>query len=281
MDAQDHGSLLDNRWDDAVADKLSPEELLVYRSNLLGSDKRITNYGGGNTSSKLDDAGPADRRDGQGAVGERLGRRYRQHQAGWLRNALYGQAAQPAVDLQEPDAGRRDGRRSITHCTFNLNPRATSIDTPLHGFIDHPHVDHVHPDAIIAIAASADSQRADTGDFRRQRGLGAVAAPGLRAWPVAASTSPMRTHARAAWCWKRTACSPGARRRRSATRRRSTSSTGDLASWPCAAVAAPLSAASALRPPTRRQRRAVAAALMPVIRGLISQSGTAQNRSFR
>ena len=54
MDALDHVSLLDNRWDDAVAETLSPEALLLYRSNLLGSDKRITNYGGGNTSSKLD-----------------------------------------------------------------------------------------------------------------------------------------------------------------------------------------------------------------------------------
>ena len=54
MDALDHVSLLDNRWDDTVAETLSPEALLVYRSNLLGSDKRITNYGGGNTSSKLD-----------------------------------------------------------------------------------------------------------------------------------------------------------------------------------------------------------------------------------
>jgi rhamnulose-1-phosphate aldolase/alcohol dehydrogenase len=45
------------------------------------------------------------------------------------------------------------------HCAFNLNPRAASIDTPLHGLIARPHVDHMHPDAVIAIAASRDSQK--------------------------------------------------------------------------------------------------------------------------
>jgi len=58
MDVAERGLLLENRWDDAVAASLSPEALLVYRSNLLGSDKRITNYGGGNTSSKLDERDP-------------------------------------------------------------------------------------------------------------------------------------------------------------------------------------------------------------------------------
>ena len=53
MDAIKHLPLLESRWDEAVADLLSPEDLLVYRSNLLGGDKRITNFGGGNTSSKL------------------------------------------------------------------------------------------------------------------------------------------------------------------------------------------------------------------------------------
>ena len=67
MDVAERGLLLENRWDDAVAASLSPEALLVYRSNLLGSDKRITNYGGGNTSSKLDE------RDPPCAVGPREG----------------------------------------------------------------------------------------------------------------------------------------------------------------------------------------------------------------
>ena len=66
---------LANLWDDAKAAAMSEPERLLYRSNLLGSDKRITNYGGGNTSAKVDGEGPADRRDGRGAVGQGFGRR--------------------------------------------------------------------------------------------------------------------------------------------------------------------------------------------------------------
>ena len=80
----------------------------------------------------------------------------------------------------------------LPHCTFNLNPRAASIDTPLHAYVPHAHVDHMHPDAIIAIAAAKNSQRADAGDLRRRDRLAAVEAAGLRARPVAGEVLPRR-----------------------------------------------------------------------------------------
>jgi rhamnulose-1-phosphate aldolase/alcohol dehydrogenase len=157
MDAIEHVSLLDNRWDDAHAATLRPEELLLYRSNLLGADKRITNYGGGNTSSKLTMTDPLTNepvtvmwvKGSGGDIGsmklDGFATLYMDRLLS-LQNLYGGSQAEDAMVALYP------------HCTFNLNPRATSIDTPLHGLIDRPHVDHVHPDAIIAIAASADSE---------------------------------------------------------------------------------------------------------------------------
>src|SRR3954471_1179175 len=149
--------LLESRWDSAVAGRLSPEELLLYRSNLLGSDQRITNFGGGNTSAKLAGRDPL--------TGESV-------QVLWVKGSggdlgtmkldgfasLYMQkflALEPFYKGPESDG---EMVRLYSHCTFNLNPRAASIDTPLHGFVPYAHVDHMHPDAIIAIAASADSK---------------------------------------------------------------------------------------------------------------------------
>ena len=88
---------------------MTEPERLVYRSNLLGSDKRVTNYGGGNTSSKIMREGPADRRDGRGAVGQGLGRRQRLDQARRLLDALHGQAARAEEALSRRRARRRDG----------------------------------------------------------------------------------------------------------------------------------------------------------------------------
>ena len=149
-----------DRWDDAVAAKLSPVELLVYRSNCLGADQRITNTGGGNTSSKLAEKDPL--------TGGSVGVLWVKGSGGDLRTAkrenfssLY---QDKLLDLQKTYAARADkGLKSpaeddmvaaYNHCTFNLNPRASSIDTPLHSFLPGRHVDHMHPNAIIAIAAS-------------------------------------------------------------------------------------------------------------------------------
>jgi rhamnulose-1-phosphate aldolase/alcohol dehydrogenase len=147
-------------WDDAVASKLDPVGRLVYRSNLLGSDQRITNTGGGNTSAKIKEKDPL--------TGEETEVLWVKGSGGDLRtsklenfSSLY---QQKLLDLQKLYAGRNDkGLKSQAeddmvamyfHATFNLNPRASSIDTPLHSFIGAKHVDHMHPNAIISVAAS-------------------------------------------------------------------------------------------------------------------------------
>ena len=85
-------TLLDNHWDDAKAATLDEPGLLLYRSNLLGADKRITNYGGGNTSAKVMETDPLTGETVRGALGQGLGRRCRHDQARRVRHALYGQA---------------------------------------------------------------------------------------------------------------------------------------------------------------------------------------------
>jgi rhamnulose-1-phosphate aldolase/alcohol dehydrogenase len=152
-------------WDDQVAKTLSPAELLIYRSNLLGSDQRITNTGGGNTSAKIVERDPL-----SGAPVEVL---WVKGSGGDLRTSTLANFASlyqaKLQDLQAVYAGM--GARGLkspaedamvalfNHCTFNLNPRATSIDTPLHAFVPFKHVDHMHPNAVIAVAAARNSQR--------------------------------------------------------------------------------------------------------------------------
>src|SRR5580698_5191312 len=150
--------LIDNRWDSARAATLTAEELLLHRSNLLGSDKRVTNFGGGNTSAKLEMKDPL---SGQPVMvlwvkgsGGDLGTMGLDGFATLYMNKLL---ALPGLYHGSEDEDRMVGL--YPHCAFNLNPRAASIDTPLHGLIERAHVDHVHPDAIIAIAASADGEK--------------------------------------------------------------------------------------------------------------------------
>jgi rhamnulose-1-phosphate aldolase/alcohol dehydrogenase len=153
------GSLeIENRWDDAHAARLSPAELLLYRSNLLGSDKRITNFGGGNTSAKIRERDPL--------TGEPANVLWVKGSGGDLGtmkldgfSTLY---MEKFLALEKFYKGKDSDSTLVplyAHCAFNLNPRAASIDTPLHGLIDRAHVDHMHPDALIAIAASADSRK--------------------------------------------------------------------------------------------------------------------------
>ena len=150
--------LLENRWDEAHAATLSPEMLLLYRSNLLGSDKRVTNYGGGNTSSKLPATDPLTGETTtvlwvKGSGGDIGTMRLDGFATLYLDKLLRAQALYRGADHEDEMVGL------YSHLTFDLNPRAASIDTSLHGLVRHPHVDHVHPDSIIAIAASADSER--------------------------------------------------------------------------------------------------------------------------
>jgi rhamnulose-1-phosphate aldolase/alcohol dehydrogenase len=152
-------------WDDAKAAKLDPVERLVYRSNILGSDQRITNTGGGNTSSKLDGkdpltGGPVNVLWVKGSGGD-LRTSARENFASLYQDRL--------MDLRQSYLSRTDkGLKSVAeddmvgmyaHATYNLNPRAPSIDTPLHSFLPGRHVDHMHPNAIIAIAACEGSER--------------------------------------------------------------------------------------------------------------------------
>ena len=193
---------------------MSEPELLLYRSNLLGSDLRITNYGGGNTSAKVMAEGSADRRDGRGAVGQGLGRRPRLDEARRLRHALPWTSSKRLKKLYRGVEHEDEMVGYLPHCTFNLNPRAASIDTPLHAFVPDTHVDHMHPDAVIAIAAAKNCAGADAGDLRRRDRLAALEAAGLRARPQARRNSAARTRRRSASCWRATASSPGATRPR-------------------------------------------------------------------
>jgi rhamnulose-1-phosphate aldolase/alcohol dehydrogenase len=152
-------------WNDDVTSKLDPVERLIFRSNILGSDQRITNTGGGNTSAKITEQDPL--------TGENVEVLWVKGSGGDLRtskrenfSSLY---QQKLVDLQrlyakEPEKGPKTPAEDkmvgmYTHATFNLNPRASSIDTPLHSFIPFKHVDHMHPNAAISVAAAKNSER--------------------------------------------------------------------------------------------------------------------------
>jgi rhamnulose-1-phosphate aldolase/alcohol dehydrogenase len=151
------GARLANRWDDAVAAGMSEAEQLLYRSNLLGSDKRITNYGGGNTSAKVMERDPL-----TGANAEVLWVKGSGGDVGTMKldgfATLYMDKLRALKPLYRGLAHEDEMVGYLPHCTFNLNPRAASIDTPLHAFVPAAHVDHMHPDAVIAIAASRDSR---------------------------------------------------------------------------------------------------------------------------
>lgn len=148
---------LENRWDDAYAAGLDEPGLLLYRSNLLGADKRITNYGGGNTSAKVTMQDPL--------TGEPVEVLWVKGSGGDLGSMKLDGFATLYMSRLEAMKGLYRGLAHedamvglLPHCTFGLNPRAASIDTPLHAYLPYRHVDHMHPDAVIAIAASKRSQ---------------------------------------------------------------------------------------------------------------------------
>jgi len=152
-------------WDDAKAASLDPIDRLVYRSNLLGSDPRITNSGGGNTSSKLVGKDPLTGKPVEvlwvkGSGGDlRTSKRenfasLHQDKLSGLRHGYLVRADRGLKSVAEDEMVGM-----YAHATYNLNPRAPSIDTPLHSFLPGKHIDHMHPNAIIAIAAAASSER--------------------------------------------------------------------------------------------------------------------------
>src|SRR5262245_16594928 len=147
-------------WRDEEAAGLQGLDRLVYRSNKLGEDLSLTNTGGGNTSSKLIETDPL--------TGEDVDVLWVKGSGGDLRTAKRDGFASLYLDkvramkplyLTSPNRGPKtevEGQMypMYSHCVFGLNPRACSIDTPLHTFVPYRHVDHLHPNAVIAIAAS-------------------------------------------------------------------------------------------------------------------------------
>ena len=144
-------------WDDSKAARMTEAEKLLYRSNLLGSDKRITNYGGGNTSAKVMETDPL-----TGAQVEVLWVKGSGGDVGSIKMdgfaTLYMEKLNALRSIYKGLAYEDEMVGLLPHCTFNLNSRAASIDTPLHAYVPRKHVDHMHPDAIIAIAASQNSR---------------------------------------------------------------------------------------------------------------------------
>src|SRR3569833_3323086 len=147
-------------WDEAKAAALAGDEvgLLIYRSNLLGADLRLTNYGGGNTSCKTIEKDPLTGKEGEvmwikGSGGD-LGTLKKSGLA-----ALYIDRLRSLENVYRGIEHEDEMVELFNHCIFDLNSKAPSIDTPLHGFLPFKHIDHLHPDAAIAIAAAKDGEK--------------------------------------------------------------------------------------------------------------------------
>ena len=147
-------------WDEAKAAALAGDEvgLLIYRSNLLGADLRLTNYGGGNTSCKTIEKDPLTGKETEvmwvkGSGGD-IGTLTKAGLA-----ALYVDRLRSLKNVYRGIQYEDEMVELFNHCIFDLNSKAPSIDTPLHGFLPFKHIDHLHPDAAIAIAAAKDGKR--------------------------------------------------------------------------------------------------------------------------
>ena len=147
-------------WDEAKASALGEDQvaLFLYRSNILGADLRITNYGGGNTSCKTIEKDPLTNEEVEvmwvkGSGGD----------IGTLTRAgIAGLYMQRLRNLKNVYGGLEDEDRMVglfNHCIYDLDSKAPSIDTPLHGLLPFKHIDHLHPDALIAVAAAKDSEK--------------------------------------------------------------------------------------------------------------------------
>jgi rhamnulose-1-phosphate aldolase/alcohol dehydrogenase len=147
-------------WDDNYAGTLTEDQvaLFLYRSNILGADLRITNYGGGNTSCKTIEKDPL--------TGENCEVMWIKGSGGDIgtlnRTGIAGLYTERLRSLKNVYQGLEDEDRMVglfSHCIYALESRAPSIDTPLHGLLPFPHIDHLHPDALIAIAAAKDGKK--------------------------------------------------------------------------------------------------------------------------
>jgi len=147
-------------WDDAKAAELAADEvgLLIYRSNLLGADLRLTNYGGGNTSCKVTDKDPL-----TGTNVEVMWIKGSGGDIGTLKKsglaALYVDRLRSLRNVYKGIEHEDEMVALFNHSIFDLDSKAPSIDTPLHAFLPFKHIDHLHPDAAIAIAAAKDGKK--------------------------------------------------------------------------------------------------------------------------
>ena len=147
-------------WDEQKAAELAGDEvaLFIYRSNILGADLRLTNYGGGNTSVKIIDKDPLTGADAEvmwikGSGGD-IGTLTKSGCA-----ALYMERLLNLTKVYRGIEFEDEMVELFNHCIFDLASKAPSIDTPLHGFLPFKHIDHLHPDAAIAIAAAKDGKK--------------------------------------------------------------------------------------------------------------------------
>ena len=260
---------LEDLWEDTRAAGMSQSELLLYRSNLLGSDKRITNYGGGNTSAKVMERDPL-----SGDLVEVMWVKGSGGDVGSIKMdgfaTLYMDKLHALRGIYRGVEHEDEMVGYLPHCTFNLNPRAASIDTPLHAYVPRKHVDHMHPDAIIAIAASANSQELTARIFGDEIGWLPWKRPGfeLGLWLAGfcarnpqAKGVVLESHGLFTWDDDARACYDLTL----ATIQKAVDWFADQTAGKTifgGAVHTPL-------PPA--QRRAVAARLMPAIRGMISK----------
>lgn len=258
---------LPNLWDDALAAGLDEAGQLLYRSNLLGADLRITNFGGGNTSAKIEMKDPLTRENVRvlwvkGSGGD-IGSMKRDGFA-----TLYLDKLESLKGLYRGLAHEDEMVALFNHCTFDLNPRATSIDTPLHAFVPHRHVDHVHADAVIAIAASADAERLTREVFGGKLGFLPWQRPGfdlgLKLGEMAARHSDyvgvvLGGHGLFTWAETSKACYEMTLR-----------VIQQAADWLAAHEQKPAFGGARVEAASPEKRRAVAARLMPLIRGKIS-----------
>lgn len=261
---------LENLWDDAAAGPMSEPELLLYRSNLLGSDLRITNFGGGNTSAKISATDPL--------TDEPVEVLWVKGSGGDLRSMKLDGFATLYLEKLRLLKSRYRGRERedemvgcLPHCTFSLNPRAASIDTPLHALIPHRHIDHMHPDAVIAIACARDSEALTEEIFGGRIGWTPWQRPGFDLGlklGALASDNPhfegvvLQGHGLFTWADTSKACYLK-------TLEIIQTAADWLATRHHADAFGGLRFAQALSP---ADRRAVAAELMPLIRGKISES---------
>ncbi len=167
-------------WDEAKAAALAGDEvgLLIYRSNLLGADLRLTNYGGGNTSCKAMAKDPLTEAETEvmwvkGSGGD-LGTLKRSGLA-----ALYVDRLRSLKNIYRGIEHEDEMVELFNHCIFDLSSKAPSIDTRLHGFLPFAHIDHLHPDAAIAIAAAKDGKQITKDLVQRHHRLGGMAKAGF------------------------------------------------------------------------------------------------------